>query len=222
MTDSDDATRARPTHEGPPGGRPCAFPFAAIILGAGAGTRFGEPNASVEVGPGERFVDRVARTAAESGAEPIVAVLSPGVEPPAGVRVVRNPDPRSEQIASLRLGLALLTNTAVVGTLVWPVDYPFVTLTSVLAVVDAARRSAAPIVLPACGGRRGHPVWFGRDLWRELVTAATGGARSVVRAHATDVVVVDVPDPGVARDVDTPADLAAESVASQEDRRARG
>jgi CTP:molybdopterin cytidylyltransferase MocA len=118
-----------------------------------------------------------------------------------------NPKPSAEQVSSLRLGLAQLANTDAQGVLVWPVDHPFALPTSAFAVVDAAQRTGAPIVVPVHAGKRGHPVWFARETWRELMTVADGGARAVVHAYGAAVVEVPVPDAGVLRDIDTRGDL---------------
>lgn len=184
-------------------------PFACIILAAGAGTRFGEPKVGAEWSAGVRFLDQVATLAEWTGADPIVAVVPPGVEVPVGVRAIVNADAKGEQVASLRLALAQLTNSPVEGALVWPVDHPAVRLESALAVLDAARRTGAPIVVPTQGGRRGHPTWFHRSTWRELVTVQDGGARAVVQADPARVASVEVPDAGIHRDIDTRADLVA-------------
>lgn len=186
-----------------------AFPFACVILAAGAGTRFGHPKATAEVEPGVRFLDRVTDSASHLGAMSILAVVPPGVAVPAPARAVERAPSGVEQIDSLRRALALLTNTPVVGALVWPVDRPFVLRESALAVVDAARRTAAPIVVPTLGGRRGHPTWFARDSWRDLMTVREGGARAVVRAYGNRVVEVPVADSGILLDVNTPDDLPA-------------
>jgi molybdenum cofactor cytidylyltransferase len=154
-------------------------------------------------------VDAVASTARSADLEPIVVVGTPNLLPPPGVRLVVNPDAAGEQIQSLRLGLAQLVNSPVGGAVIWPVDHPFAELASVLGIVDAARRTRAPIVIPVFEGRRGHPVYFSRDIWRELMTVTDGGARAVVRAHAAAVHEVAVEAPGVGRDIDTRADLAA-------------
>jgi CTP:molybdopterin cytidylyltransferase MocA len=183
------------------------FPIAAIIIGAGAGTRFGGPKAIATLPDGRRFVDAVAQVAKDAGCDPIVAVLPPGVAPPPGVRVVRNAQPGSEQVTSVRLGLAQLVSTPALAALLWPVDHPFVALESVLAVLDAARRTHAPVVIPEMDTRRGHPACFHRDTWRDLMTIDDGGARAVIRAHGDRVIGVAVKDPGVLRDVDTRADL---------------
>jgi len=107
----------------------------------------------------------------------------------------------------LRLGLARLTNVPVTGVLVWPVDHPYVAAASVRAILEAARRTGAPIVLPVDGGKRGHPVYFSRGTWRELVTVRDGGARRVVHAYAATLQEVPVSDTGVLRDIDTRSDM---------------
>lgn len=185
-----------------------AFPVAGVIVGAGAGRRFGGPKAIATLPDGRRFVDAISETAMHAGLDPIVAVLPPGVEAFPNVRVVTNPNPESEQIVSLRLGLAHLTSAPVTAAIAWPVDHPFVLLESVLAVLDAARRTSALIVVPVHDGHRGHPTFFHRDIWRELMTVAAGGARAVVRGAAQRVAEVPVPDRGVLRGVNTRDDLS--------------
>ena len=180
---------------------------ACIVLAAGAGTRFGQPKATAEVEPGVRFVDAVVAAAREAGADPIVVVGPPGFTAPGGTVAVVNPDAAGEQITSLRLGLARLVSVPVAGALSWPVDHPFADAASARAVLDGARRSGAPIVVPVFQGRRGHPVYFARDCWRELATVRDGGARTVVHAHAADVHEVTVDHIGVVRDIDTRADM---------------
>ena len=179
------------------------FPVAVVIVGAGAGTRFGEPKATALLPDGRRFLDAVAETASAAGLSPMIAVLPPETEAPAGVRVVTNAKPKGEQIESVRLGLSVLSNSPVVGALLWPVDFPFVTLESVLAVLDCAKRLGAPIVLPTYKAHRGHPAFFARETWRELMTVSEGGARAVVRSIPYRVAEVEVRDRGVLRDVDT-------------------
>ena len=182
-------------------------PIACAVLAAGLGTRFGEPKAAARVASGERFIDVVVRVATEGDLSPILAVVQPGFDVPAPAKPIPNPNPRSEQAASLRLALAGLANDPAQAVVVWPVDHPFVHLVSVLALVDAFKRTRAPIVLPVHAGRRGHPVLFARTVWLELMTTSTGGARTVVHAHAGNVVEVPVPDEGVTRDIDTRSDM---------------
>lgn len=187
-----------------------ANPVGVVIVGSGAGKRFGGPKAVALLADGRRFLDAIVETARNAGLDPIIAVLPPDVAAPDGVRVVINAKAESEQIVSVRLGLGQLLNTPVTAALLWPVDHPFVELESVLAVLDAARRTAAPIVVPKCDGHRGHPTYFHRDVWVELMSVADGGARAVVHVAPVRVHEVEVPDVGVLRDINTQRDLLGE------------
>ena len=187
-----------------------ANPVGVVIVGSGAGKRFGGPKAVALLTDGRRFLDAIVETARNAGLDPIVAVLPPDVAAPEGVRVVINAKAESEQITSVRLGLGQLLNTPVTAALLWPVDHPFVELESVLAVLDAARRTSAPIVVPRYDGRRGHPTYFHRDIWVELMSVADGGARAVVHVAPVRVHEVEVGDVGVLRDIDTQRDLLGE------------
>ena len=92
------------------------------------------------------------------------------------------------------------------GWLVLPGDLPLVRPESLRAV--AAALGGHDVVLPRHGGMRGHPVGFSAACRDELLalTGAEGAAR-VVKAHAAHA--LDLDDPGIVTDIDTPADLAA-------------
>ena len=144
--------------------------------------------------------------AVESGAQPVVAVVASGVRVPAPAVAVDGTS-KGDQLGSIRRGLARLASSNVQSTLVWPVDHPYVAVTTVQSVVDGYRRSRAPVVVPIFEGKRGHPVLFAREAWLDLMTASDGGARSVVHRYGSLVLEVVVSDPNVLRDVDTRADL---------------
>jgi molybdenum cofactor cytidylyltransferase len=91
------------------------------------------------------------------------------------------------------------------GFLLWPVDHPTVLPETVRKLVAAFREGGAPIVVPVHAGRRGHPVLFAAQLKDELLRAPDAvGARAVVVAHEDGLRTVEVHDPGVVADVDTP------------------
>jgi len=57
------------------------------------------------------------------------------------------------------------------------------------------------------GHLHGHPVLYDRSLFAVLRSASLEqGAKSVVRAHESEILNVPVTDPGCLRDVDTPED----------------
>lgn len=122
----------------------------------------------------------------------------------AGARVLYNPDPGEGPITSLRLALSEVEPRP--GAVAYlPVDHPGVKAETVRAILDAFRSGGSPLALPVYEGRRGHPAVFGAALFPELLDPALeGGARTVVRAHIEDAALVDVDDPAVVRDIDTP------------------
>jgi molybdenum cofactor cytidylyltransferase len=83
------------------------------------------------------------------------------------------------------------------------VDHPSVAP----ATIGALLAASGPVLrVPRHAGRRGHPIWFARDLIPEfLAIPDTGAARDVVRAHAQQTEYLDLDDPGILADIDDPA-----------------
>jgi molybdenum cofactor cytidylyltransferase len=189
----------------------------AIILAAGASSRMGCPKALLLAEGGRPFVAQIVRALAAGGLEDIVVVTGPdhdavveAVErdrPPVVPRFARNPAPERGQLSSLWVGMDAALRPSSEGMLVTLVDVPRITPAVVSAVIEAWRRTRAPIVRPAVGERHGHPVVFDRAVFGELRLAPLeAGAKAVVRAHARDLLDVPVSDEGCLIDVDTPAD----------------
>ena len=87
-------------------------------------------------------------------------------------------------------------------------DHPTVARETFKALIGAWRESRKPIVIARHHGRRGHPVLFDRSVFGELLDAPEDqGARAVVNADAGRVHYVDLDDPGITLDLDTPEDL---------------
>lgn len=92
------------------------------------------------------------------------------------------------------------------GWLVLPADMPRVQPASLQAV--AAALSEQIVVYAQHRGRRGHPVGFAAELYSELVQLdGDDGARRVVARYPA--VGLELDDPGVLMDLDTPSDFAA-------------
>lgn len=126
------------------------------------------------------------------------------------VLVLRNPNYPLGQLSSLQVALWHLENQSVAGVLVGLVDHPAVSKKVVRELVERFRKSEAPVVIPTCNGRRGHPVLFSRSIFPELLKAPLEeGARSVVRQHGGEIEFVEVNEAGILWDVDVPADYQA-------------
>lgn len=119
--------------------------------------------------------------------------------------VVETEDFSAGPIGSIRAAIHHAEAHPVDGLLVWPVDMPHVSIGTVEDLVDAFRQSHQPIVVPTYKGDRGHPVIFGREVFQELLDAPDDlGAKAVVRADSSRVQVVEVDDPAVVEDLNTP------------------
>jgi molybdenum cofactor cytidylyltransferase len=184
--------------------------ISGIVLAGGRSRRMGQPKATLKVGD-ETFLERAVRVLQEGGCQDVVVVL--GVDDPELVDLTSGSGARSarsgggpEQIDSLRAGLRALSAT-VQAAVVMPVDHPQVEPKTVAAVIETFEDCRAPVVRVSHEGRHGHPVLFAATVFDELLSGdLPDGARTVVRSHADDLVEVEVDDPGVLIDVDTPTD----------------
>jgi molybdenum cofactor cytidylyltransferase len=184
-----------------------------VLLAAGTSSRMGRPKQLLPW-RGRPLVRHVAEVALASRLDGLVVVLGAAAEDAraalaglAGpVRTVECPDFAAGQAASLRSGLAALPAVAA-AAVVLLVDMPLVTPALLDGLIAAHRASpAAAAVLPRYQGRRGNPALLAAALFPELL-ALTGdtGARPVLERHAAQVRWLDVDDPAVLTDVDTPA-----------------
>jgi CTP:molybdopterin cytidylyltransferase MocA/SAM-dependent methyltransferase len=185
----------------------------AVVLAAGEGRRMGGPKALLAAG-GRTFLARACAALERPGVDGVIAVLgarAARVEEEAGipprVRAVRNERWSEGMLTSVWVGLEEAEAEGAQAILVHPVDNPFVTATTVDAVV-AALREGATIAVPTHGNRRGHPAGFARTAFAALRRADPAlGARSVLAAHPEWIVHVPAGADCLV-DVDTPADLA--------------
>ena len=189
-----------------------AASVAGVVLAAGASVRMGVPKPLLDAG-GMTFAARLVDVLARGGCDPVAVVGASGagaladeVSRGPGVLVV-NPGGRGGQIGSLRAALDHLEGLAdpPCAFAFTPVDNPSVRPATVRALVEAWRGSRASIVLPRYGKVRGHPVVADMKMAGEFrAEGLREGARSVVRRDPGRVLEVEVADPAVADDLDTP------------------
>jgi molybdenum cofactor cytidylyltransferase len=127
-----------------------------------------------------------------------------------GCDVVVCPDADTGMAASLVHALRhslrhSLQNAQPAAWLVALGDMPHVAPATLAALADALA-AGADIAAPVMDGRRGNPVGFGRvHLAALLALEGDQGARRLLQT--CPVTEVPVEDPGIFRDIDTPADL---------------
>src|SRR5262245_26481896 len=126
---------------------------------------------------------------------------------PGRVRIVEHAGWEAGQLSSLLAGLDAVASPDLEALVVLLVDVPLVQAATVRTVIDAWRRTRAPIARPVCGERHGHPVVFDRTVFDDLRRAdVSKGAKQVFARHKDRVLDVPVNDPWACEDLDTPAD----------------
>lgn len=182
-----------------------------IILAAGASRRMGRPKALLQA-HGQSFVTRLVETLHRGGVRPAVVVIRPAAGDiaaeilRAGATPVVNPAPDEGQLSSLLTGLTAIEDVAP-AVLVTLVDAPSIGPAAIASLLARVAASDAPILRATYRGRHGHPVVFRRSVFGALRGADPDmGAKAVLRAHTVED--VDIDDPGVVDDIDTPEDYA--------------
>jgi molybdenum cofactor cytidylyltransferase len=192
-------------------------PLVGILLAAGRGRRFdplGRRNKLLQPLPGPGGDPVVAASARKllSLLDTVIAVVPPddggvgALLSGLGCDVVVCPDADTGIAASLVHALRhSLQNAQPAAWLVALGDMPHVAPATLAALADALA-AGADIAAPVMDGRRGNPVGFGRvHLTALLALEGDQGARRLLQT--CPVTEVPVEDPGIFRDIDTPADL---------------
>jgi molybdenum cofactor cytidylyltransferase len=183
-----------------------------VLLAAGLSSRMGQPKQLLPWA-GRPLVRHVAEAALASRLTGLLIVLGAaarsarsalhGLQGP--VQLVECAEYPQGQAASLRCGLNALPRSAR-AAVVLLVDMPLVGAPLIDQLLDAY--TAAPeslAVIPRFEGRRGNPVLLAAALFPEvLALEGDVGARSVLERHTQAVRWLDVADPAVVTDLDTP------------------
>ena len=185
--------------------------ISAIVLAAGAGTRFGRTKQVAEL-RGKPLAQHAVDAAVGAGVDEIVVVLghdaelvSSTVRLPSAARAVVNRDHVNGMATSLAVGLRALNDRSD-AAVVLLADQPGIRSDHVAALVRDHRDTGAPIVRIRFRDGPG-PALFARSVWPE-VEALSGdiGARVLFDAEPERVRWVAL-DEDAPRDVDMPEDL---------------
>jgi molybdenum cofactor cytidylyltransferase len=179
--------------------------ITAVVLAAGRGERLGGVAKALLPAGDRSFLAAVLATARAAGVDRARVVVGPpfgdDVATAAralGADVVVNDGPSRGMASSVAVGF---TGVAGESALLWPVDHPYVTIATVRTILAVP---PADVVVPRHQGRGGHPVRVGPAVWAALAACPPGGARVVLNDPRYRRIELDVDDPGVIRDVDTP------------------
>ena len=188
--------------------------MSAIVLAAGAGSRFGGGKLLASYNGRPLIEATLANLSAAPVDETVVVVGEDATRlrevcEPYGVPVVENPDWALGQSTSVRVGLTACegfpgTRAAVVLL----ADQPLVGSGAVERLVEAFE-GGAKVAVATYGGKPRNPVLFSREVWPLLRRELSGdeGARGFLRGHPELVEHVPCDGVGDPADVDTREDL---------------
>jgi len=213
---------------------------AAVVLAAGRSRRMGSSKALLDLG-GQPLIARLLQTILDCAAIDRVIVVS-GYQPAAihqvvadlGVDLVHNPDYESGgMLSSVRAGVRqVLACGGLDAFFVMLLDQPLVRGQTLLSLARAWHESRPAVVVPAHDGKRGHPILIATRCAQQILSLTPDATlRDFVEQHRNQTQVVEVDDPGVLSDVDTPQDyqrivsqwrtLTCPSVATEADKNLR-
>jgi len=189
--------------------------YAAVVLAAGMSTRAGTVNKLLLPFGGSTLLGCVLDAVRASGVDEIIVVtgyqanrIRPVVTShlhgaPKRWRIVHAPDFARGLSASLKAGLRAVHPSAL-GAVVCLGDMPLVAP----AVVDRLIKSQllrSLAAIPTCRGKWGNPVLLSRALFPRIMRL-TGdqGARPVLNRIKGRIRLLELADPGIQTDIDTP------------------
>lgn len=186
---------------------------AGLVLAAGFSRRFGGDKRCARLGSGQTLLGAsLALPCAQL--EEVWVVLRPeddsaalGVPAQVQVQVVRSESAEQGMGHSLASGMRVVGQRARADAVaVFLGDMPWISADSLGYLL--ALTSPEHIVVPTFQGQPGHPVIFGRRFWPALQRlSGDTGAKAVLQAHAQAVRRLQLNDPGILRDIDTPGFL---------------
>ena len=186
--------------------------LCAIVLAAGASTRFGSPKQLVRLA-GRPLLHAAVTRAAEIAGNALIVVLGSGAAELAPLlkhspgAIVINQDWREGLASSIRAGTAKLPATCA-GALLTLVDQPSVSVDDLKRLAGTWRRQPLHIAAALYDGRPGLPAIFPRSLFQELARLrGDAGVGTLLRRNSDRLVRVAMPSAAV--DIDTPEDLLA-------------
>jgi CTP:molybdopterin cytidylyltransferase MocA len=186
-------------------------PTVAVVLAAGAGTRFGGPGHKLDADlDGIAIADRAVGAAVEADIGPVMVitganrpVLPSLLDAIADGRVVLVDNPRwaAGQSTSLQVAIAEARRRHAHAVVVGLADQPFVTAEAWRSVAS----STWPIAVADYPEGRRNPVRLHHSVWSLLPTSGDHGARDLIRLRPG--LVEPVPCTGSPADIDTEEDL---------------
>lgn len=189
--------------------------LCGILLAAGQSVRFGNNKLLQSLNDGTPLITQAVRNMHPAVDRLVVVVPAEhatlaAVLEKETVELIINPAASEGMGSSLACGIA--ASLEVNGWIIALADMPWIQPTTISQIAMALREGRS-LVAPCYQNQRGHPVAFHHCFGTELVKLHDDhGARSVLEQYSTQLHLIDVDDPGILLDVDTPADLTRANV----------
>ena len=186
--------------------------LGAVIVAAGRASRMGKTKPLLPV-PGGNMLTREIELLARAGVRHTVVVTGHDAEriraecSGPGVEFVFNPEYASTgMIDSMGMGLAALPDS-MEGAFVLPADAPAFSLFTLRRERDTFDDGNADVIRPWTGELPGHPLLIRSRFFPEIrAYGGENGLRGLLSLHPNRIREVELPEPGLAMDADTPED----------------
>ena len=189
--------------------------FATVILAAGASSRMGRPKMLLPWGATTVLGHLIAQWQ-QVGAAQIAVVCSAGdqgindeldrISFTRGLRIL-NPEPARGMFSSIQCAARWPGwNPALTHWAVTLGDQPHLALDTLRAVAAFSASQPDKICQPSRNSRPRHPVFFPRPAFEALANSTQATLKEFLVAHISEVRLMEVNDPGLDFDLDTPAD----------------
>ena len=185
--------------------------IGAVIVAAGMSSRMGDFKPMLNIGS-ISIAQRIVATLHQAGVTKIAVVT--GYNAPllerhltnSGLVFLRNENYATTQMFdSAKIGLAYMEDKCE-RILFTPVDVPLFTAMTVTELIE----SGAPLCCPMCEGKTGHPLLIASELIDAILEdSGEGGLQGAIARCGAEMRRIEVADPGVLHDADTPADYQA-------------
>ena len=183
----------------------------AIILAGGESKRMKQPKLLLPF-RGKTIIETVVKNVTDSNVDKTMVILGAVVRPI--LRLISefpvthyyNDNYKDGMLSSVKCGFRNLPGE-LQAVLVFQGDQPLISPLIVNEVINAWRESGKGIVIPVCGGKRGHPILIDRKYRDEIEKLKDeDGLRSLSVKFSDDVLEVAVDSPEILMDIDTQED----------------
>ena len=184
-----------------------------VVLAAGASSRMGTSKMALPWG-NSSVLETTLKHVAKSGASDTLLVtggyrdLVESLPLVAEIERIHNVDyAGGEMISSIKLALKRVQALPELPDAVFilPGDMPFVTADTINKIIQVWGQYPDSIIAPTYEGKRGHPVLFPIEIFKKFDTLpAESVPRDLLRQCKSQIYLVEMDDPAVLIDIDTP------------------